>query len=65
MEHKAGMAGQPEPIYQSAEAARGCPRLPEAARGCPRLEAALGLIWRWRGVLEGVVAKASGRLFST
>ena len=32
-----------------------------------RLEAALSLIWRWRGVskLEGDVAEASGRLFST
>ena len=33
----------------------------------PRLEAALRLIWRWRGVskLEGALAEASGRLLST
>ena len=28
----------------------------------PRLEAALRLVWRWRGVLEGELAGASGRL---
>ena len=27
-------------------------------RGWPRLEAALGLLWRWRGVLKGEVAEA-------
>ena len=30
-----------------------------------RLEAALGVIWHWRGVLEGELAEASGRLLST
>ena len=44
MENKAGVAGQPEHACQLAEAGRGWPR--------PRLEAALSLIWRWRGVLE-------------
>jgi hypothetical protein len=34
-------------------------------RGWLRLEAALSLIWRWRGVLEGDLVKASGRLFPT
>ena len=34
-------------------------------RGWPRLEAALSLIWRWRGVLEGESAEAPGRLVST
>ncbi len=29
------------------------------------LEAAVSLIWRWRGVLEGELAEASGRLFPT
>ena len=43
------MAGQPEYICQLAEAGRGWPRLAEAGRGW--LEAALSLIWRWRGVL--------------
>eukprot|EP00964_Phaeocystis_antarctica_P115386 scaffold79374_cov72-Phaeocystis_antarctica.AAC.4 len=58
-EKKAGVAGQPEQSCQLDEAGRGC--------GWPRLEAALSLIWRWRGVskLEGDVAEASGRLFST
>jgi hypothetical protein len=51
----AGMAGQPEHICQSAE----------IGRGWLRLEAALSLIWRWRGVLEGDLVKASGRLFPT
>ena len=31
----------------------------------PRLEAAPRLVWRWRGVLEGGLAEASGRLLST
>ena len=34
-------------------------------RGWPRLEAAPSLIGRWRGVLEGELAEASGRLVST
>ena len=34
-------------------------------RGCPRLEAALSFVWRRRGVLEGDLAQAGGRLFST
>ena len=34
-------------------------------RGWPGLEAALGLSWRWRGVLEAELADASGRLLST
>eukprot|EP00964_Phaeocystis_antarctica_P033655 scaffold19083_cov60-Phaeocystis_antarctica.AAC.2 len=34
-------------------------------RGWPGIEAALSLIWRWRGVLEGELAEASGRLLST
>ena len=37
-------------------------RLAEAGRGWPRLEAALRLIRRWPGVLEGEVAGASERL---
>ena len=39
-------------------------QLAEAGRGWPRLEAALSLIWRWRGVPEGgaASAEASGRL---
>ena len=41
------------------------PRLAEAGRGWPKREAALRLIWRWRGVLEGELAEASGRLLST
>ena len=48
------------------------PRLAEAGRGSigrggPRLEAALSLIWRWRGVskLEDELAEAYGRLVST
>ena len=49
-----GMAGQPEPIRQ----------LVEAGRGWPRLKAALSLLWRSRGVREGELAGASGRLFS-
>ena len=38
-------------------------QLAEAGRGWPRREAALSLIWRWRGVskLEGEGAEASGR----
>ena len=43
-------------------------QLTEAGRGWPKLEAALCLIWRWRGVLEGELADAcmrSGRLVST
>ena len=32
-------------------------------RGCPRLEATQTLLWRWRGVLEGALAEAAGRLF--
>ena len=58
VENKAGMAGQPEHVCQLAEAGRG---------RRPRLEAALRLIWRWRGVskLEGEPAEASGRLVST
>ena len=34
-------------------------------RGWPNLEAALSLIWRWRGVLEGKWAEASRAGFST
>ena len=39
------------------------PRLAEAGRGWPRLEAALRLLWYWRGAsqLEGELAEASGR----
>eukprot|EP00964_Phaeocystis_antarctica_P045542 scaffold26226_cov79-Phaeocystis_antarctica.AAC.3 len=37
----------------------------QAGRGLPRLEAALSLVWRRVGVLEGKLAEASGRLFST
>ena len=37
----------------SAEAGRGWPRRAVADRDWPRLEAALRLIWRWRGVLKG------------
>eukprot|EP00964_Phaeocystis_antarctica_P149765 scaffold116994_cov69-Phaeocystis_antarctica.AAC.6 len=44
--------------------ARARTRLP-IGRGGPRLEAALSLLWRWRGVLEAKVADASGRLSST
>ena len=50
---------------QLAEAGRGWPRLAEAGRGWPRLGAALSLILRWRGVLEGELADASGRLCRT
>eukprot|EP00964_Phaeocystis_antarctica_P160616 scaffold132385_cov69-Phaeocystis_antarctica.AAC.2 len=42
--------------------ARG--RLP-SGRGWPRLEAALSLLWRWWGALEGELVEASGRLLST
>ena len=42
-ENTAGVAGRPEHL---------CP-LAEAGRGWPRLEAALSLIWRWRGVPAG------------
>ena len=38
---------------------------PPIGRGLPWLEAALNLLSRWRGVLEGEVAEASGRLLST
>ena len=39
---------------------------PPISRGWPRLEAALSLLWRWRGVLQGGVASAPGwRLLST
>jgi hypothetical protein len=34
-------------------------------RGWPTLKAALRLIWRWRGALEGEVAEACGQLLST
>jgi hypothetical protein len=34
--------------------------LAEAGRGWPRLDAALSLIWCWRGVLEAESAEASG-----
>ena len=40
-------------------------QLTEAGRGWPKLEAALCLIWRWRGVLVGELAQGSGRLVST
>ena len=51
MGNKAGVAGQPEHLCQSAE----------AGRGWPRLQAALSLLWRWRGVskLEGEWAEVS------
>ena len=51
----------------SQEISANWPRLAEAGRGWPRLEAALRLIWRWRGVskLEGKLAEASGRLLFT
>jgi hypothetical protein len=39
--------GQPEYICRFAGA------WPGLGRGRPRLEAILGLLWRWRGVLEG------------
>ena len=59
--NRAGRTGQPDQIPAN------WPRLAEAGgRGWrPRLEAALSLIWRWRGVHEGAVADASGRLIST
>ena len=44
------MSGQPDHIYQLAD--------------WSRLEAALSLIWRWRGVLEGALAEAAGSCFS-
>jgi hypothetical protein len=44
---------------------RGWPRRSEAGQGGPRLEAALNFIWRGRGVLEGELAGASGRLLPT
>ena len=47
------------------EAGRGWARLAEVGRGWARLEAALRLLWRWRGVLEGALAEASARLFCT
>ena len=51
----AGRVGKPEQICQ----------LTEPDRGWPRLEAALRLIWRWRGVskLEGALAKPLGGCF--
>ena len=60
VENKAGTAGQPEHVCQLAE----------AGRGWPRLEAALRLLWRWRGISkleggEGELAEASGRLLPT
>ena len=55
VEDKTGVDGQPEHICQ----------LDEAGRGWPGLEAALSLIWRWWGVLEGELAGASRRLSST
>ena len=50
------MTDLPEQTYQL---------LAEAGRGWPRLQGALSLIWRWRRVLEGDLADASGRLFPT
>jgi len=52
VESKPGVAGQPNT------------HLP-FGRGWPRPEAVLGLILRWRRVLEGALAEAFGRLFST
>ena len=61
------MGGRPKHICESAEAGRGWPRLAGAGRGWPGLEAALSLVWRWRGVskLEGELAEASGQPLST
>ena len=59
MEDEGVVAGQLEGICQLAAAGRGWPRL---AEGWLRLEAALHLIWRWRGVLQGELAEASGPL---
>ena len=52
---KAGMAGQLVYTCQSAG----------VGRGLPRLEAALSLIWRWRGVREGDSVEVGRRLFPT
>ena len=45
-----------------AEAGRSWPKLVEAGRGGPWLGAALSLVRRWRGVLEGGLPDASGQL---
>ena len=64
VEDKAGVTGQTEHTCQLAEVGRG---RAEAGRGWPeagpKLEAALSLIWHWRGVLnlEGELTDASGR----
>ena len=55
MEDKTGMTGQPETYNRPAR----------AWASWLRLEAALSLVWRRRGVLEGELAEASGRLFCT
>ena len=62
VETEAGRAGQPGHFCQPAEAGGSWPKLVEAGRGGPRLGAALSLVRRWRGVLEGGLPQASGQL---
>ena len=64
MEDEGVMAGQREGICQLAAAGRGGPRLAMAGRGLAEAggRPELGLIWRWRGVLEGELGEASGPL---
>jgi len=55
--------GRPVHVAGPARTSASWPREAEAGRGW--MEAVLSLSWRWRGVLAGEWAEASGRLLST